>query len=135
MSARTTPVRGALAAEVQVAATARRVLGSVAGDQGGDARAAAQAGPQPLDRLLVERARRLVEQQDLGAAEQRAGEGHLLDHARRAGVQAPTRDLLQLELLDEGLHLLQRRTGRAVAQTGEDPQVLAAGQAQVERAL
>src|SRR3954467_11182800 len=74
--------------EAQRALAARRVVVVVGGDQDRRLGPALERCPHPGDRLVVQRAGRLVEQEGPRVAEQRAGEGELLEHPGRAAVAA-----------------------------------------------
>ena len=135
--ARRAPRRPALvqpALESEVALTALDVLVAVGGDDQRQRRPARERRPQTLDRGLVERAGRLVEQQQPRLAQQRASERELLHHPGRAAIDARGGDLAPGRARYELLDLAPGARGR-LAQAGEREQVLASGQPQVERAL
>src|SRR3954469_5009938 len=101
MIADTTRGRGGLIAKLERTATVRGVVGSVAGQDQGEMGAGGGRPPEAADRLAVERAGRLVEEQQLGRSQQRSRERDLLHHAGGAGVQAAGCDLRGLELVDQ----------------------------------
>ncbi len=67
---------------------------------------------EPADPLRVEPVRRLVENEHLRVAEQRAGEAQALAHAERVAAGAPSGRFLEI---DELQHLLDSRAGKPVA--------------------
>src|SRR4051812_31650858 len=72
--------------EAQRALAARGVVVVMGGDEDGRLGPALERSPDPPDRIVVQRAGRLVEQQDPRVAEQRPGERELLEHPGRAAV-------------------------------------------------
>jgi hypothetical protein len=124
-----------LAGKYDTPVTALEILLQVRRDQGGDRRTALERSPESTAGLLVERARRLVEQDDGGIAEESPGKPELLHHAGGATVDALGGDVLELELfLERGDSMPGLALGSGV-QTGEEEQVHVSGQPKVERPL
>ena len=90
----------------------------------------AEVVAQPADAVGVEAVGRLVEQQDLRVAEQRAGEGEALAHAEREAAGALVGRRLEPDL---GEHLVDPAGGDA-AEGGHGPEVVAGGAAGVHAA-
>jgi hypothetical protein len=110
--------------------------GELADEVAGDEDAAAslgeggQVGAQPADAVRVEAVRRLVEQQDLRFAEQRAGQREALAHAQGEAAGALVGGRLQADLGQDGRHPVQ---GDAT-ERGRRAQVLSSGPARVHAA-
>ena len=118
------------------AAQAEREVGAVqAADRvvaGDHARAARRRADQRLDQLggvRVEVGGRLVEQQQLGVVQDRAGDRGALDHPARVGVDRVVGAAAQADGVQQ---LLDARVRRAV-QAGVEAQVLARGEVAVEQ--
>ena len=82
---------------------------------------AAQEVAQPADALRVQAVGGLVEDEDLGVAEQRGGEAQALAHPGRVAARAP---IGRVAHLDEVQHLVDARR-RQPGEVGERAQVVA----------
>src|SRR5262245_52928297 len=78
--------RRALGRKVDAAATALDVLIEVGCHHDAGSRSALERLPEPLARVRIQRARRLVQENERRITEQGARESHLLDHPRRSAV-------------------------------------------------
>ena len=96
---------------------------------------AVEGGPESLHGVLVERSCRLVEEEQLRVADERAGQGELLDHPGRAAVDALGGDFGQLELLDERIHCRRGPSAAGMTNAGEEEEIRVAGETLVERSL
>ena len=85
----------------------------MAGDQDRPAlrRHRSQEIPQPPDPLRIEPVRGLVEDQDLGVAEERRGKVESLLHAERIGLDAPCAHAFELDQPEHLLHSGRRQPG------------------------
>jgi hypothetical protein len=88
----------------------------------------AQEVTQPADARGVEAVRRLVEDQQLGIAEQRRRRPQALPHAERVGRDAPRGRALEL---DQPKHLLDARAWQ-VDRVDQHAEMVAAGSARME---
>src|SRR5919197_1498998 len=91
--------------------------------------------PKPLDGVGVQRAGRLVEQEQFRFGDERAREGELLDHSCRAAVRPGREDGSQLELFAKIVYPPHRLPAPHASRAREENQVLAAREPQVERPL
>ena len=102
----------------------------MAGDEHGASRrgVAAQEVAQPVDAFGVEAVGRLVQDEDVGIAEERGGEPEPLPHAEREAADTPTGGALQPDLGEDLVDAVVGETGGG----GEDAQVVAGSAAGME---
>ena len=92
-------------------------------------------GPEDLDSGVVERARRLVEQEQRWLPDQPARERELLEHPRRTSVEPPGKDLGEPQLGVELLHPPACLVPVEAADLGEEEQIRPPGETKVEGAI
>jgi hypothetical protein len=105
----------------------------VAGDEHGPALVGqpADQAAQPVDALRVEAVGRLVQDQDVGVAQQGGGQAEALAHPEREAPDPPAGGRGQPRLLQDLVDPRRGQPGRG----GQDPQVVASRAARMEPAL
>ena len=88
----------------------------------------AQELPQPVDSFGVESVGRLVEDQNVGFAQERTREGEALTHSEREGLDTTTAGVGEADLGKDGVDARERQSGR----DGEHAQVIAGSAAGME---
>src|SRR5205807_2618022 len=121
-SASTTRSRGRLGAEIDRDLAASEIIGMVGRHEDPGLGPAVDGRPEALDRLAVERAGGLVEDEQPRVAEEGTSQPDLLEHATRAAVEPLGGDVRDLELLLERAHLLGSLPPIAMTQRGEEGQ-------------
>lgn len=94
-----------------------------------------EGAPEAGDSLFIERARRLVEDEQRWIAQERSCQRELLQHSGRASIPTLAQDLVQLELLRETLDRPRCGTAAEPAQPSVEQKVRPARETQIERAL
>jgi hypothetical protein len=87
-----------------------------------------QEPPQPVDALWVEAVGRLVEDQDLRLAQERAGQAEALTHPERESLDAAFSGISEVDLVEHLLDAIVSQAGR----DGEHPKVVASSSAGME---
>jgi len=105
----------------------------VAGDEHGQVLVGqpADQAAQPVDALRVEAVGRLVQDQDVGVAQQGGGQAEALAHPEREAPDPPAGGRGQPRLLQDLVDPRRGQPGRG----GQDPQVVASRAARMEPAL
>ena len=106
----------------------------VGGDNHCHQRATLDRGPEPLNGVIVQGPRRLVQHKEPRLADKGPSERQLLDHAARVAVDSLAGEIRDVQLVDEVRHRAARTRNR-VSQPREGQQVDVAGEAQIKRPL
>src|SRR5215216_631583 len=128
-------MRGRLNGKGNALVTELHVLVEMGCNKGGGPAPALERPPKTSSRVSVERARRLIEEDDHRIAQKRAGKGQLLHHAGRAPIDALSRDVRDLEFFDQRVDGPGSLAPVVISHAGEEQEVGSAAQSEVERAL
>src|SRR5262249_33920086 len=127
--AATTGGLGALGLEAERVAAVGEVVVTVGCEEDCEARAGVERRPESVAGRVVEGSGRLVEDEAGRFADERAGEGELLDHPGRAVRDALRGDVVELELLGGGRDGSSGGARTTEPQACEEEKVLTAAEA------